>query len=126
MEFINGKWRTNDPTECRPEELDGTTTLSGTTVSTTILGGLTTSGASDTVDWSTYYIPSYPYIWYPCRGWIFEEYEEESDYQVLNWSGRTIIYRFLTNSIEYAIVKRNQSVDFTTADNLEEVLRLLR
>ncbi len=131
--FINGMWVADNLNEPAPEQLSGTLSATATISGTTL--NLTDYTTTDSVDWSGTsisgtttcwpYYDGYPYYWIPNYGWSYHSCEQPA-YQALSWNGTTILYRFLTNCIEYAIIEAGESIKFATADKLEEILTLLR
>lgn len=138
---INGVWRSDSANAPEPnEKLDETVTASS---------NITTDANFDTSSWTetataTTTAVNYSYFYWRWDGirwvyepdWIWSGYVYQypgcwtttstSGFRVLQWNGKTIIYRLTNAQIEFAVVSPKGEINFIYTDSLETVLKALK
>lgn len=134
---VNGVWRSDSANAPEPnEKLDGTVT---TSFNITTDANFDTSSWTETatattnaVNYSNFYWRWDGIRWVYEPDWIYPVYPyyqytyTSTDFKVLQWNGKTIIYRLINNTIEYAVVSPKGEVQFQTTESLETILKALR
>lgn len=131
VQYINGAWRANCENAQNPEEINYS--INGSSIGKINSGTswVDSGTSSTTVDYSGYYWrwdgirwvyePGWTWI-SPYIGWITYS---NSDFKVLQWNGKTIIYRIINSEIEYAVVSSKSEISFQTTNSLETILKAL-
>jgi hypothetical protein len=141
MEYINGAWRATSPNEAEPkQDIKVGFINSGNSDSITYSGSFDWPTNKTTIDYCDYYyrwdgirwvyepdwtwIPVQPQVPFPPDS-FYQWAKEIPNYSVLAWKGKTILYRFVNNYIEYTILKATTTTNlqFQTTINLEEILK---
>ena len=69
-----------------------------------------------------FYEPDWTWPWFPAFPQYTYTYTSDSDYKVIKYRGKTILYRIVDNLIEYGIIQLN-GVAFKKTYDLLEILK---
>ena len=141
---VNGTWRANCADAPEPKEepaVSGNLSVSSADLNLKADNIGTASWATSVTASTTYDYSGYNYRWDGLRwiyepDWIWPGYVYQypgcwtttstSGFRVLQWNGKTIIYRLTNSQIEFAVVSSKGEVNFIYTDSLETVLKALK
>lgn len=124
---INGVWRSDSANAPEPnEKLERVITATA---------NMTSELNSATASYANYYYRWDGLRWVYEPEWIWPGYVYQypgcwtttstSDFKVLQWNGKTIIYRLTNSQIEFAVVSPKGEINFIYTDSLETILKAL-
>jgi hypothetical protein len=123
--LINGEWRADSANETDPQAINGSITISSE------LDGLSwTAGTATTSNYTSLYwrwdglrwLYEPQWVWIP-DGQVYQypTYTTTPTYKMIKVFGKTLLYRFIDNEIEYAFVEGTE-LTFKKANNLDVIL----